>query len=257
VAHTSPRSSRAADAGIDASDDSLLVERILRPVRSGNTFEETVERLLRVVKLGVVLPGERLPAERTLAVRLGVSRATLRDAIAALRLAGYLESRRGRRGGTFVITDRRRPSALPGTLRPAADAEVDDALDLRYALETGAAEIAAGRPFDRPTRDQLSGLYEACCAAGPATYRSADSRLHLAIAELSGSPSLATAVADARIRVNDMLDAVPLLPRNLEHSNGQHGNLVAAILGGDAAAARSAMAEHLDGTAALIRGFVG
>jgi len=75
---------------------------LLRPVREGNAFEETVERLLTVIKLGVVGPGERFPAERELAAQLGISRPTLREAIRELQQAGYVESRRGRSGGTFV-----------------------------------------------------------------------------------------------------------------------------------------------------------
>jgi DNA-binding transcriptional MocR family regulator len=80
---------------------------LLGPVRSGNAFEETVERLLTVIKLGVVAPRERFPAERELAGLLGVSRITLREAIRALQQAGYVESRRGRFGGTFVTYTRR------------------------------------------------------------------------------------------------------------------------------------------------------
>ena len=75
---------------------------VLRPVRAGNAFEETVERLLTVIKLGVVGPGARFPAERELAAQLGISRLTLREAIRELHQAGYVESRRGRFGGTFV-----------------------------------------------------------------------------------------------------------------------------------------------------------
>src|SRR5438067_1810851 len=77
-------------------------EALFRPVRAGNAFEETVERLLQAIRLGVVGTGERLPSERELADRLGVSRVTLREAIRALADAGYVESRRGRYGGTFV-----------------------------------------------------------------------------------------------------------------------------------------------------------
>lgn len=77
-------------------------EALFRPVRAGNAFEETVERLLQAIRLGVVGAGERLPSERELAERLGVSRVTLREAIRALSDAGYVESRRGRYGGTFV-----------------------------------------------------------------------------------------------------------------------------------------------------------
>ena len=63
---------------------------LLRPVREGNAFEETVERLLTLIKLGVVGPGERFPAERELAAQLGISRLTLREAISELQQAGYV-----------------------------------------------------------------------------------------------------------------------------------------------------------------------
>jgi DNA-binding GntR family transcriptional regulator len=58
------------------------------------------------------------------------------------------------------------------------------------------------------------------------------------------------------MRLNELLDAIPLLERNLEHSNEQHQVIVDAILAGDAPAARAAMREHLSGTAVLLRGFL-
>ena len=227
---------------------------LFRPVRAGNAFEETVERLLQTIKLGVIGVGERLPAERELAVRLGVSRVTLRDAIRALAEAGYVESRRGRYGGTFVTQPRparvRRPTPRP----PEA---VADALILREVLETGAAAAAAERSLTPEQRRHLRDRMAETCAADLAEYRRKDSRFHLAIAEATGSASLTGAVADARMRINELLDEIPLLPPNIEHSNAQHEAIVAAILGGDPAAARQAMTEHLAGTAALLRGFLG
>ena len=94
---------------------------LLGPVRAGNAFEETVERLLTVIKLGVVAPGDRFPAERELAGLLGISRITLREAIRALQQAGYVESRRGRFGGTFVTYTR--PAPDPGEARRIALAD--------------------------------------------------------------------------------------------------------------------------------------
>ena len=73
---------------------------VFRPVRASNAFEGTVERLLQAIRLGVVSAGDRLPPERDLAIRLSVSRATLRDALRALADAGYVEAQRGRYGGT-------------------------------------------------------------------------------------------------------------------------------------------------------------
>jgi GntR family transcriptional regulator, L-lactate dehydrogenase operon regulator len=229
---------------------------VFRPVRAGNAFEETVERLLQAIRLGVVGGGERLPPERDLAVRLNVSRVTLREAIRALQEAGYVESRRGRYGGTFVS------HTLPATGGPRADQAVRalgpglDILVLRDVLETGSAEVAAARTLTPADRRHLRAQLADTASADLADYRRKDSRLHLAIAEVTGSTSLTAAVADVRTRLNQLLDAIPLLERNIEHSNQQHEAIVRGILGGDAAAARKAMAEHLEGTAALLRGFL-
>ena len=69
---------------------------VLRPVRAGNGFEEALEQILQVVRLGLVPGGERLPAERELAERLGISRVTLREVLKVLQDQGLVESRRGR-----------------------------------------------------------------------------------------------------------------------------------------------------------------
>jgi DNA-binding FadR family transcriptional regulator len=232
-------------------------DAVFRPVRTGNPFEETVERLLQAIKLGVVVPGDRLPSERDLAARLNVSRVTLREAIHALAEAGYVESRRGRYGGTFVNEQLPKPRRTPAKriARELGDG-LEDALVLRAALETGAAEAAAARTLSAAERDHLTRCLADTAAASLTDYRRLDSRLHLAIAEVTGSPSLTSATADVRMRLNELLDAIPLLEPNLDHSNHQHEAVVTAILAGDAVAARQAMQEHLSGTATLLRAFL-
>lgn len=232
-------------------------DAVFRPVRTGNPFEETVERLLQAIKLGVVRPGDRLPAERDLATRLNVSRVTLREAIHALTEAGYVESRRGRYGGTFVNAQLPKPrrTTAKRIARELGDG-LDDALILRGALETGAAEAAAVRVLTEAEEDHLRKCLGDTAAAKLTDYRRFDSRLHLAIAEVTGSASLTSATADVRMRLNELLDAIPLLERNIEHSNEQHAAIVDAILAGDAPTARQAMQEHLSGTATLLRAFL-
>jgi DNA-binding FadR family transcriptional regulator len=233
---------------------------VLRPVRQGNAFEETVERLLTAIKLGMVGQGERFPAERELAAMLGISRLTLREAIRELHEAGYVCSRRGRLGGTFVTYTR--PTPDTGELRRLAIQDGDkltDALTFRLAVESGAAEVLAGqlKAGGDDTRASLLARLADVNAAGPADYRRLDTLFHLSIAELTGSSLLAAAVADARMRLNDFLNAIPVLQRNIDHTAGQHQAIVDAILRGDPVAARTAVAEHLAGTAALLRGFLG
>ena len=234
----------------------LELTAMLGQVRAGNAFEETVERLLTVIKLGVVGPGERFPAERDLAALLGISRITLREAIKALQQAGYVESRRGRFGGTFVSYTRPAPSR--GELRRIAREDggrIADALTFRMAVETGAAQVLAQSAggFDR---NVLLARLASVNAAVPDDYRRMDTLFHLAIAELTGSSLLAAAGADARMRLNDLLNAIPVLQHNIDHTAAQHTAIAEAILAGDTGRAQRAVAEHLEGTAALLRGFL-
>jgi DNA-binding FadR family transcriptional regulator len=236
-------------------------------VRGGNAFEITVARLAQAIRLGLVAVGERLPPERELAEQLRVSRVTLREAIAALREAGYLESRRGRAGGTFVVHAGQLVTAAPGaeadtasdaaSLARSMGAELHDALDFRRVLEPGAAALAAGRPLPADHRSRLVACLAASRERDPATRRVHDSRLHLAIAAASGSASVAAAVADVQLRLDQLLAAIPVLRRNLDHSDNQHTRVVDAILGGDPEVAHTAMQEHCDGTAELLRGLLG
>jgi DNA-binding FadR family transcriptional regulator len=236
---------------------SPVSDAVFRPVREGNAFEETVERLLQAIRLGVVGPGERFPAERDLAARLGVSRVTLADAIRVLQENGYVESQRGRYGGTFVKERQLRPSrAAARRLARHMGPRLDDALVLREVLESGAAEVAAAAGLGSDERVYLRDRLHAASDAPLSDYRRRDSQLHLAIAEVAGSPSLTSAVAQVRTRLNELLDAIPLLERNIEHSDEQHDAIIEAILTGDRDHARRAMLEHLDGTAALLRGFL-
>ena len=238
----------------------VVAPNAFRPVRGGNAFEETVERLLQAMKLGLVQAGDRLPPERELAIRLGVSRMTLREALRDLQRAGYVESRRGRLGGTFV---RYRPAdvAVPAAEALARARELtgslEDVLALRRVLEVGAVELAARRALSEDERAHLRARLAECRSCPPGGYRQRDSRLHLALAEVSGSASLAAAVADVRARLNDLLDAIPLLPRNIRHSDSQHAAVVDAVLAGEPERARREMEHHADGTAALLRGFLG
>ena len=233
----------------------LAAEAVLRPARTGNAFEDALERLLQAVKLGVFRHGDRLPPSRDLAARLGISRVTLREALHALADAGYVELRRGRFGGSFVTY---LPAAGVATAAPRARAaELDDVLTYREAVEVGAAVAAARAEFTETQRDYLLRRADEAGQATLAEYRQADSRLHLALAELTGSASLVAAVADARMRVGDLLDRIPLLGPNLAHSTRQHADVVTAVLEGDQHQAGARMRAHLEGTAALLRGFLG
>ena len=232
-----------------------LPDAVLRPA-VGNVFETTVEQLATAIRLGVFVVGEQLPPERDLAERLGVSRNTLREAIAALRESGLVTTRRGRGGGT-VVTDAGHGIGADPTSGVRHGAALEDALDYRRVVEPGAARLAATRTL---SRDQREWLLESCRAVREAdlgAHRIADSRLHLAIATVTGSPMVVEAVTRAQAALGELLGAIPVLRTNIEHSHEQHDAVIHAILRGDPDTARTAMEEHCDATSALLRGLIG
>jgi GntR family transcriptional repressor for pyruvate dehydrogenase complex len=235
-----------------------LTHAVLRPVGGHHAFEGCVEQLATAIRLGVYPLGSTLPPERELAERLAVSRATLREAIAALRAAALVETRRGRGGGTVV---KHRPSA-PAEGNPldpeARPEELRDVLVFRRVAEPGACHIAARRELTTRQRDLLLDAHdEVDAATDPAAHRQADSRFHLAIATVTESPLTVRAVTAVQSRLHGMLNAIPVLERNIEHSDAQHDSILEAILRHDAAKARLAMEHHCDDTAALLRGLLG
>lgn len=250
--------SPAPDAAPDIEAHALR-EAVLRPVRGHHAFEACVEQLATTIRLGVYPLGSTLPSERDLATRLHVSRATLREAMAALREAGLVETRRGRGGGTIVTLKPRSPSARAAA-RISGVRRQDwlDALDYRRIVEPGAAHLAARVNLDDARRAQLEAAHTAVAAARkPAVHRQADSRFHLTIAALTGSSRVIEAVTAVQSTLHEMLLAIPVLEANIAHSDHQHAAVVRAILRGEPERARVAMEEHCDDTAALLRGLVG
>jgi GntR family transcriptional regulator, transcriptional repressor for pyruvate dehydrogenase complex len=240
------------------SVEALWARSVFSPVPVRNAFEVTVERLAQSIRLGVLVGGDRLPPERELADTLGVSRVTLREAIKALRAADLVESRRGRGGGTFVVAPTAPSMQSPGRagefddVRPA----LNDTLDLRRIVEPGAAALAATRTLSAADRSTLHRCLAEATSCDPGSRRLADCRLHMAIAAAGESASVAAVVADVQMRLTELLRAIPVIPANIHHSDRQHQAIVAAILGGQPDLARAEMEEHVDGTAALLRGLL-
>lgn len=237
---------------------SELANAVLRQIRSHHTFEACVEQLATAIRLGVFPTGDTLPTERDLAERMRVSRATVREAIAALRSAGMVETSRGRGGGTVVIFAP--TGAKPESLEQVSQRQssLRDALVFRRVVEPGGAWVAASRALSVADRTLLTECAtEVAGTTEPGAHRQADSRFHLAIATVSGSPMIIDAVTRVQADLHLMLTSIPVLPANIGHSRSQHEAIVTAILAGDPATARRVMEQHCDDTAALLRGLLG
>jgi DNA-binding FadR family transcriptional regulator len=231
----------------------LSAETVFAPVRSQTAFEETVERLGTAIKLGLLPPGTRLPAERELCGQLGIARSTLRQALTALSESGHVFATRGRRGGTFVADPQ--PPADP----PSSEmlARWRDTCDRRLAVELGVALLAAERaqPADITALDGLVSALEQSLEDF-AAYRQADIRLHVGLAEAAGSPWLVRATTEVQGAMTDLIAYIAHPPQVLASSNAQHRRLLAAVRRGDAQRALRAMADHLQGTEHVLAGLL-
>lgn len=239
-----------------SADSPLLVDAVLQPVRGHMAFESCVERLGSAIQLGIFESGSKLPPERVLAEKLGVSRATLREAISALRAAGFVTTTRGRGGGTVV--EPMENARLPDPARNEdRQEEINDILIFRQIIEPGACYRAASTPMpDLVRRLLIDCLADVESAPTPAEYRQADARLHLAISSACGSAELAKSSSTIQTRIHQFLAEIPFLQRNIENSDKQHRKIVHSILDGDAETARLVMEEHCDATAALLKGLL-
>jgi GntR family transcriptional regulator, transcriptional repressor for pyruvate dehydrogenase complex len=243
---------------VSASRSIELSDSVLRAVTGRHhAFEGCVEQLATAIRLGIYPRGSVLPPERELSTRMGVSRATLREAIAALRSADFVNTTRGRGGGTVVSYRPKKPSSRGARALVARSEELRDMLVFRRVVEPGAAAVAAGRDLSPAQRALLESSHaEVAGATDPAAHRQADSRFHLAIATVTDSPMTVRAVASVQADLHDMLNAIPVLEVNIEHSSRQHRQILNAVLRGDATRARSVMESHCDDTAALLRGLL-
>jgi DNA-binding FadR family transcriptional regulator len=222
------------------TSEALAAATSLARLRMPAAHEVCADRLQRAIHSGMFVVGERLPPERELAAQLGVSRVTLREALARLEGSGYLRRARGAAGGAFVAEPD--PDVLRARLLGRLD-ELAHLAEYRAVVEGGAAALAAQRAgADEPAalRASLDALRDEEAAA----FRRADTGFHLAVAHASGNPVLVATVADARERMLSLGDALPWSVL-LETTRAGHLAVVEAIEAGDRDGARAAMEAHI------------
>jgi DNA-binding FadR family transcriptional regulator len=223
---------------------------VFAPLQVEGAVERIVRRLGEAIGTGVLQPGERLPPELELADRLDVAPMTLRQALAILRDAGYVETRRGRGAGTFVVDDIARPLAQARRI-PTRD-ELRDLIDWRRAVAGEAAFLAAARASNeaRTLIADAAARAESSAFGDFAGYRLADSGFHLAVAETTGSPRLVAAETAVQAELGEILGSLPGSEsvEAVRASTMGHTPILVAILQADAPAARDAMVAHVEAT---------
>lgn len=212
---------------------------LLRPLDTPPAYAAVVGRIRRAMALGVLLPGDRLPAERALADGLGVSRVTVREALRVLQGEGLLITKRGN-SGTIVSH-----AVTSWGSFDEYDKKLAEVFELRLAVETMTARLAAERAGAQDVR-RLAACQQALEMSNDMhAFRRADSEFHLTVARLSGNSMLSDVVEDVRAAVIFRLDRYDF---NViyESSIRGHARVIDAITKRDAEGAAAAMDAHLE-----------
>jgi DNA-binding FadR family transcriptional regulator len=229
---------------------------VFAPIGGQGLVEQAVRRLGEAIGLGLLEVGERLPSEPELAEQLGIAPMTLRQALAILREAGYVETRRGRGGGTFVR------QAVPPSAEAEAAARLEaltvealrDLVDFRTLIAGAAASRAAERASAEETAELRALVERMALCADWHEFRRADSRFHLVVASAARSARLVAAEAQLQTEFGELLALIPHPPEALRLSNGQHRAILEAIARREPAAARELAETHVAGTGDFLVG---
>ena len=217
-----------------------------KTVRTSRLYEQIVEQIEDSILKGALKPGDQLPAERELAVRFGVSRTAVREAIKALHQKGLVEAYSGR--GTFITDGTSR------AIRQSLDLMIkigqpDNSIHLEEVREILEPEIAA-LAATRIEESQIALMREAITVMDrqrqdPDAYIEADLDFHLSLAEAAANPlilslidSIVGLLREQRLRIFEVAGGP-------DRGQVHHRSILQAIEQRDPAKARAAMKAHL------------
>lgn len=219
--------------------------------RPKNLTHEVVAQIKQRIQDKSLKPGDKLPTEAEIMRAFAVSRTVVREALSRLQAAGWVETHHGI--GTFVVEAR--PASLFGTEQTGVGAPIDvlAMLELRIALETESAGLAAVRRSDDQLRAMRAALDDFAAhveEAGDTV--TPDFRFHHEIARATGNPYFSDIMSHLgttiipRTRISSAMRVAPALrAQHLQRVNREHEEIYDAIARQDPESARAAMRLHL------------
>jgi len=214
------------------------------------TYEIIVEKIEKFILNGKLNPGDKLPPERELASRFGVSRTSVREALQVLEISGSIEIRQG--GGSFIKTSEVQlvSDALSTTIIQAENNLVYEMLELRRALEVESVSLAAQRATSADLEKIRQSLEQMVVSGKDAEAGvQADLHFHLQIVYATHNQLLINLVQTLTERMEDTIRATRKHrfsdDSRYEDTFEEHKEIYIAIASGDSREAKKLMEEHI------------
>jgi GntR family transcriptional repressor for pyruvate dehydrogenase complex len=217
----------------------------MRPITRSPLYKDVLARLEELVARSEMAPGDRLPGERELALELGISRNSLRPALAALEALGVIEIHHGK-GAFLRTTSVGHVAECLSIVLLRESRDLPAALEARMGLERFAAGLAAGRRDERDLERMeaaLQAMDDDVRAGGIGA--AADEEFHAAVVAASQNPVLSRLLAELRDPIQRIREE-SLSQRGRPHRSLEaHRRILDAIRRRNAAAAVAAVDAHL------------
>ena len=225
---------------------SIARKTLLSPIEPAKATDQIIRRISQAINSGQLKPGEQLPVESELAEQLNVAQMTLRQALSILRELGYIETVRGRNGGSFVSLNPI-PLMIGNSNNRPTLSQVRDLLDFQLAIDTEASGLAAQRA-DSVELNKIKSHLDRCLShhANSPEHWLTDNAFHTSIAEASGSKRIVKASCEIQYETIDwfVLISVPNEAVETPHHK-QHTAIFEAIAAGEVETARKAAHDHV------------
>lgn len=218
------------------------------PVRSTKAYVQVVNQIRQLIADGKLKPGDRLPPERVLAEQFGVSRPSIREALAVLEMSGLTE---GRTGYGSVVKGV--PTQGTGSGNLCDDSSPYEIMEGRLALEPQMAQLAALRRDDDDVKRFIECYKTMCCAMAENdhdAYNQADADFHHLIARAAHNDLLAKVGAGVRLGMEEKLwQALKTKALRREgvmaRYTREHKEILDSIIAQDAETAAELAREHI------------
>ena len=232
----------------------LAIAGAVRPESKGGVPHSVVNRILDLVRTGMLRAGDRLPSERELIEILDISRPSLREALRALSMLGVIDSRHG--GGAFVTDLEARTLLAPlDFFLSLSEDNLADAFESRRIVEIEIVRKAA-LTATREDLDDLNGMIAAheTVQDDPVGFRILDSRLHARLSAAAGNVVLERIAYGLYNMGLDIRRRATQNPALIRQSTGDHIRIVEALNARNADRAAREMSIHLDHIEETTRG---